>query len=506
MKFNQKSTVNKTVNEIWSVAYEPNDRDSLVMMVATMMFGEPRYYGDISKKLKSVFDRVANNDPEFILQLANYTRNEFYLRSTSIWLLANAANNNKCKPFVKRYSPLILKRADDMTEVVACYLDLFGKPFPNSLKKGINIAFKDFDEYQIGKYNRDGDVTFKDVIGICHPKSDLVDKIMQDKIKTPYKWETELSEKGNKKEVWEQLIDSGRLPYMAALRNLRNMIKSWASNLDKVCNLLTNKKMIKMAKQLPFRYLSAWEAVERVRNDGFEKDTYNVNNVKTALNQASIESINHLQKLEGKTIILCDNSWSARSDATCSSRISLKSVINMSDVGNLMWLMLWYSSDNTMFKVFWNKLITPTVTRDKTILENFNTVDESGETVWLETEQGVFTQLREMINNKTFAARIFVVSDLQIWDGKGIEYWLERFNTDNNVVNLVNEYRKKVNPNFMYYSICFSGHGNDVVMHGDKNVLISGWSDRTIKMVITYEQTKKGMTKQIKEYNNNLNN
>lgn len=31
--------------------------------------------------------------------------------------------------------------------------------------------------------------------------------------------------KGNKAQVWEQLIDNKKLPYMAMLRNIRNMIK-----------------------------------------------------------------------------------------------------------------------------------------------------------------------------------------------------------------------------------------------------------------------------------------
>ena len=47
------------------------------------------------------------------------------------------------------------------------------------------------------------------------------------KIPTPVTWETELSERGNLAEVWEKLIHSrSGLPYMALLRNLRNIIKA----------------------------------------------------------------------------------------------------------------------------------------------------------------------------------------------------------------------------------------------------------------------------------------
>ena len=46
------------------------------------------------------------------------------------------------------------------------------------------------------------------------------------KIEIPKTWETELSAKGNKPEVWADMIMSNKLPYMAMMRNLRNILKS----------------------------------------------------------------------------------------------------------------------------------------------------------------------------------------------------------------------------------------------------------------------------------------
>ena len=43
------------------------------------------------------------------------------------------------------------------------------------------------------------------------------------KLKTAFTWETELSEKGNCAQAWEGLILARKLPYMAAMRNLRNI-------------------------------------------------------------------------------------------------------------------------------------------------------------------------------------------------------------------------------------------------------------------------------------------
>ena len=41
----------------------------------------------------------------------------------------------------------------------------------------------------------------------------------------PETWETQVSAKGNNAAVWESLIDHNKLPFMAGLRNLRNLVK-----------------------------------------------------------------------------------------------------------------------------------------------------------------------------------------------------------------------------------------------------------------------------------------
>lgn len=44
------------------------------------------------------------------------------------------------------------------------------------------------------------------------------------KLKTAITWETQVSARGNKAEVWEDLLDQNSLPFMAMLRNLRNLL------------------------------------------------------------------------------------------------------------------------------------------------------------------------------------------------------------------------------------------------------------------------------------------
>lgn len=49
------------------------------------------------------------------------------------------------------------------------------------------------------------------------------------KLRRPETWERELSLRGNKASVWEELIDNGKLPFMAMLRNLCNLLRTGIS-------------------------------------------------------------------------------------------------------------------------------------------------------------------------------------------------------------------------------------------------------------------------------------
>lgn len=520
-KFNKgRKGLTKTVNYMNAPAYTLQDEAKLLNLVATCMVNEPKYYGDVGKVEQEIFDLCSKIRSEYILQLANYARNELYLRSVSIYLLAIASYLNDTKRYVRKYAPLIIKRADELNEVLAAYVNIFGKPIPNCLKKGVADSFTNFDEYQFGKYNKKSqEFTFRHTSLLTHPAAynksamNIVKKILDDKLPTPYTWETELSDKGNTGPVWDDLINSRKLPYMATIRNLRNMVKVGITEVDKVINYITNEKAIARSRQLPFRYLSAYDALSgkgpnrEPRNTiKFEKDDGShfmpssssvVEKFKSALDIAIMKSADlNIPKISGKTMIICDNSGSARGDYGGASKISMKSVRTMADTGNLLGLLTWYSSENTYFAVFGDRLIEVRPDRTKGILENFEKVDKAGGGVGGGTEQGVFTCLKNMIRDRVFTDRLIVCSDLQIGDGNDEEYGIG-YNYGN-IPDLVKKYRKTVNPNFMYYSVCFNGYGTDVVV-GDKKVLISGWSDNILKFIQEIERDSQAQIKYIKD-------
>ncbi|CAM1331705.1 Uncharacterised protein g10655 [Pycnogonum litorale] len=88
------------------------------------------------------------------------------------------------------------------------------------------------------------------------------------KFPTPETWETQISLRGNRACVWERLIDHEKLPYMATLRNLRNLVLSGISKAHhkKVTSMITNPAAVIHCKQFPFRFLSSFQAIEDLRD------------------------------------------------------------------------------------------------------------------------------------------------------------------------------------------------------------------------------------------------
>lgn len=81
------------------------------------------------------------------------------------------------------------------------------------------------------------------------------------KVPTPVTWETQLSANGNNAASWEGLINSKKLPYMAMLRNLRNMIITGVSDAthSAVQQKIQDPGAVANSRQFPFRFLSAFD-------------------------------------------------------------------------------------------------------------------------------------------------------------------------------------------------------------------------------------------------------
>ncbi len=481
VSFSGKPESIKTTNIEGGESFKLSAKETISQIVPTLLMGEPKFYGGVEDILNKAVEQVARDDPEFILKLAGFTRNKMYLRTVAIYLLAKAANIPTCKPFVREWTPNIVARADELYEAVACHISLFsdrkkqGKlKLPNSLKKGLAKAFEKFDEYQLAKYDRKKDVTIKDVMCLVHPKrTELTEKIHDGTLAVPYTWETELSTKGNKAEVWEKLIDSGKLPFMAMLRNINNMDKAGISteHWNKVMSMIGDKKLVARSKQLPFRFYSAMKHTQ-------VSDPFKRKELEKALSTALDHSVTNLPKLEGRTFVACDSSGSMSW-----TDVSRMAKVNCAELGCLFGAMTYKLSSNSIIGLFDSNLKIFTTVSDKILTATNRLVRacDGGAT------HGHLT-VKYLNEKKIKCDRIIMFTDMEIYGGS--------------LQTEINKYRKDINPEFKVYVINLNGYGDCAVNPRDKHTyLISGWSDKIFQFINTHEEGTNGFIKAIESYN-----
>lgn len=217
----------------------------------------------------------------------------------------------------------VIQRADQITDLYAYALEVFGGKgkIPMAIKRGVADAFNKFGEYNFAKYNRDGSVKFRDVLRIVHPEAKdarqgmIFEKIMKDALEAPYTWEVELSKNGQlakaeqktKKQLWTELVMSGKMGYMALLRNLRNILEAGVDSAvvrEYVCDVIADPKRVAESRQLPFDFVEAYNIVKDMDSK-----------VATAVSKAIDLSVSNMPKLGEKVWFIVDYSGSMGSDA-----------------------------------------------------------------------------------------------------------------------------------------------------------------------------------------------
>lgn len=284
----------------------------------------------------AIDDVVKKGNFDCIANIIVYARTHFHMRTFPIVatvLFANSLRKNgKSYQYLRTLVKDVIERVDEITDMYAFALKVFGgkKNVPLAIKKGVADAFNKFSEYQFAKYDRAKSVKLSDVLRIVHaspntPEQGMVfEKIIKGTLETPKTWEVELSvngqkdesERKSKKEIWENLIETNALGYMATLRNLRNFYEENVSkeHLTKVAKFISNKTAVANSKQLPFRFLSAYNVLEN------ECSQYsNVNLMKKAIIEAVDHSLGNLPQLgNGVWVIIdCSSSMASSYSNTC---------------------------------------------------------------------------------------------------------------------------------------------------------------------------------------------
>lgn len=272
--------------------YAKSVKQELYELATMSMFGKDTYYETSSKQVERVVEGIekvvstgSDNEIHFIANLIIHARTKMNIRTMPLVMLVHLADslrkNNIQYMSLRHVTTDVIQRADQITDLYAYALQVFGskRKVPMAIKRGAADAFNKFNAYHFGKYNRNGAVKMSDVLRIVHPKAkdvnqgEIYQKIIEDRLEAPYTWEVELSKNGqlpknerkSKKELWTELLESGKLGFMALLRNLRNISEAGV-NADvmkrRVYDIISNPELVAKSKQLPFRFVNAINATK----------------------------------------------------------------------------------------------------------------------------------------------------------------------------------------------------------------------------------------------------
>lgn len=345
-----------TVNLQGHAAYALPDELRLVSMLNTLKLQSQFYKSDNDqmKELRDLIEKIGLRDPKFVAQAIVYSRclGEG-MRSINHLAAALVAPFISGQEYAKRFFGAFDKkgkkggtifRMDDMSEIKDAWFALGQKGLPASMRKGFASVLENADTYQLAKYKN----TVIDISNLVHPNSKLskaevevefegqkvkmkaLDAIMKGIAVAADTWENAQSEAGQvvakairegkldkqeaekvlaeaKADNWEGLLKDGKLGVLAALRNIRNMMKNPRQEMIEAwCKLITDPAKVRQALILPIHFDLAYDVVD----NEFGQNKY-ANKVRQALQDGYIAALPNLAAaFPGKTLIVVDNSGS----------------------------------------------------------------------------------------------------------------------------------------------------------------------------------------------------
>lgn len=495
MRFNFR-TKEKTaaLNHEGAKAYTLTPEMELYSAIATTLLNDS-FYEKADDRLARIKNLMTKVNTTFVAKLAVYARQHMNLRTAPVVLVTELAKIHTGNDLVKKTVEKVVKRPDEITELLAYYQIANNRTgvkklnkISKQLQKGLAASFNNFDEYQFAKYNRDTAVKLRDALFLVHPKPKdeaqqlLFNKIVQDQLAVPYTWETELSALGQQKfdseqakknaikAKWEELISSKKLGYMALLRNLRNILECEVSvdHIRMVADHLTNKTAVAHSKQLPFRFLAAYKELKTV-NSGY------TSYIMTALENALVASIQNMKgfNLETKVVIACDVSGSMQQP------VSPKSKVLMYDIGLLLAMLLQARCENVMAGMFgdsWKIVGMPSTGILANVDAFYNREGEVGYST------NGYLVIKDLIAKRYLADKIMLFTDTQLWDSHTGNQLAE-----NTISYQWNAYRK-IAPKAKLYIFDLAGHKHLPLKVGQNGVyMIAGWSDKIFEVMDALE-------------------
>ena len=498
------------------------------------------------EKLIDTVNLALEDDFKSVLDLAIKCRTEYHMRKGVAYILAIAARHHKRVEFNKN-NPMYFRNViiecclipSDLTSIHNSWISLNGSKskFPTFIKRAFEDWLKNISSYQLEKYRKD----CIDMVRICHlnkknlrcslekngDNRDISTLMKEGKLSLEdeeLKWET-LRSKGLS---WIEILKAlqWRMPHMAALRNVRNFAFSdpGIENMNKYLEMLLAG--VEGGKQFPFQYITAYKNFKSYSNNvNPNKPTYSkrkkskqivpqIKEIKSIYKDIIIHCLEEcLQKsmkcfpsLDGDVISLSDNSGSAHGTFT-----SNYGTVKVSDINNLSALFAAYNcTGRGVVGIFGDKLHPYEVNKEKTLLEQYDEIQEIGKTIGQSTENGVWLFFKRAFEDpaKYKFDYLFCYSDMQVGHGGlyGNDPEMdEEFIITNQTYKNPNQkyidihgclikYRKEVNQKINTFMVQTAGYDNTILPELIyRGAILSGWTGNEVTYAKKYAELWDGL-------------
>ena len=451
-----KSPVQQTTNKAGGSAFSMAPETELVHAVLTT-FLDDKYYESGSDRKDRIAKLIDRCDPQFVTNLAVIARKEFHLRSVSHLLTGELAKEYGGEA-IKNLVMDVTERPDDLMEIAA----YVGTPMPKALKRGIRNAILKFSPYQLAKHKGEGrDYSMVDLFNLTHPKVQHAspeqaaawDALMKGELKSFDTWETDVSNAGTeegRKEAFENLILENKMGYMALIRNINNYIKYDISPKAKkaVIKKLTDPKEVARSKQLPFRFVTAFD---NVKGDREYSD---------AISDAMDVAVSNVPDLGGKILIAVDASGSMGGDPIKKAAIFAATLMKANKNADIILY-------DTAVKEAAFSTKTPVIDIAKSIEQ---------QAMGGGTNTGLVFEYA--IQKKRVYDRIIIISDN--------ESWKQGWHGTPEVA--MKTYMAATGATPYVYAIDIQGYGTTDLKPSSKVFHLTGWSDRLLDFIGKVEQ------------------
>ncbi|MFN4079963.1 MAG: TROVE domain-containing protein [Saprospiraceae bacterium] len=497
-----KTSTSKTENLAGGQAYRMSHEAELVNILLNC-FLDDQFYRSAEDTMKRIVKLLIPVNPEFVAKAAVYARREFGLRSVTHFIAAEMVAAASGKAWGAKFYDRIVRRPDDMLEIMAAFRAIGSLNPTNAMKKGFAKAFDRFDSYQLAKYrgvNRE--IKLVDIVNLVHPKPTIknvkaLKALMADELRNTKTWEAMLTKAGQSAEnevqktemnaeAWRSLLSEGRLGYLALLRNLRNILNADVKLIPLAAEALTNEAAIRGSLVMPFQIFTAYKVVEEFllasnKSDLKMRKKRKVKRPDTriillrAIGKAMEISLSNVPKFDGKTLVVLDDSGSM----TCQMRKNYSSRTCI-EIGALFAAALVHANDADLMRFSDNasyvkahvkrgygkfvKLVKYLIQNARSGGTNFHSIFQCA--------------------NQAYR-RIIILSDMQGWVGSDAPN------------ATFEEYRRTHKASPYVYSFDLTGYGT-IQLPDNKTFLMAGFSDKIFDVMKHMETDRISMVKMIK--------